>query len=166
MKSTKLKIGFLLAVLTAVTLAGCKPITKNDLQKEFGLPNREQRKALLEESTKRTAWNSFYNKWGGMSSPGITFSDLQASDVTATTIKAEVEKWNKKEEKQNKTKGKFDETVKLYAQLTYKGSGEKKSNYAKKTEEEASAAFSQQFDIAIVGDIEAYLDKYGQNSYR
>ncbi|MGP1490497.1 MAG: hypothetical protein ACTTI6_05490 [Treponema sp.] len=162
MKSTKLQIGFLLAVLTAVILAGCKPITKSDLQKEFGLPDREQRKASLVESMKKSAWNSFSKKWGDMSNPGISFSDLQASDFTATTIKAEVEKWNKNEEKKNKVKGKFDETVTLYAQLTYKGSGEKKSNYAKKTEEEANAAFSQQFDITIVGDIETYLDKYGR----
>ncbi|MGP1431829.1 hypothetical protein [Treponema sp.] len=175
MKSTKLKIGFLLAVLTAVILAGCKPITKSDLQKEFGLPDREQRKASLVESMKRDAWNNFYNKETYDSSVssypqpkiGINYEDLMDKDVTADTIKTQVKKWNEDNEKKNATpQDKFNKNIRLYAQLTYKGSGEKKSNYAGKKLDEVKNAFSQQFDIAIVGDIEAYLNKYGQHGIR
>lgn len=175
MKSTKLKIGFLLAVLTAVILAGCKPITKSDLEKEFGLYNREQRKTLLVENMQQQAWNNFYNKQTSDSSSssiprpgiGINYSDLVTGDVTADTIKTQVKKWNEETKNQNPTsQDKFNKDIRLYAQLTYKGSGEKKSNYAGKKSAEVKNAFSQQFDITIVGDIEAYLNKYGQNAIR
>lgn len=157
MKSTKVKIGFLLAVLAAVLFAGCNQLTKDDLSKEFGWKTRAQRKEQFVQQVKSQIWENFYRD---------TFSstyNLRTQNVSKDEIVTLVNKVNKQYDNSNKpATGKFDpERGMLSIKLTYTGSGEKFSDYASKDYYEIKAAFSQRFDITISGDIDKYLELYG-----
>ena len=164
MKSTKVKIGFLLAALAAVLFTGCNQLTTKNLPTEFGVAGRKERIANKERELKAEAWRTFYTQFTSYPKS----YNLQTQDITKDKIEDLVKEVNKalKEAVTKKPdyEHKFDGTKKLttvvYAELTYTGSGESKDVYKDlKTYRDVQAKFSQKFDIKINGDIGKYLDE-------
>ena len=160
MKSTKVKIGFLLAALAAVLFTGCNQLTTKNVGTEFGVPGRNERIENKKRWFQKQAWNKFYQKF---TDKGYA---LKTKEASKETIKAIVEAANKElreeaEEKTKKTTNKFDKkhSVFPYGQLSYTGEGEKPSTYAEIKYADVEAKFSQSFEITITGDIEKYLDE-------
>ena len=174
MKSTKVKIGFLLAALAAVLFTGCNQLTTKNLQTEFGRKGRKERIADIERSMKAQAWSTFYTAFTTGYIPGSTTLaaayNLKSSDVTKDKVVDRVNAVNAYLKKQatdkNPNEHKFDGTKKLttvlYAQLTYTENGESKDVYTglkTSPNNEVEAKFSRNFNIEITGDIGAYLDE-------
>ena len=171
MKSTKVKIGFLLAALAAVLFTGCNQLTTKNVGTEFGMKGRKERIADKERELKAEAWNTFYNAFTNGIEGSTTRYNLKNEDVAKDKIVDRVEKVNASLKKQvtekNPNAHKFGEKKKLttvvYAQLTYTGSGESKDIYKDLKDyfhnNEVAAKFSQKFNIEITGDIGALLDE-------
>ncbi|MGP1431058.1 MAG: hypothetical protein ACTTJ4_01865 [Treponema sp.] len=166
MKSTKVKIGFLLAALAAVLFTGCNQLTTKNVGTEFGVPGRTERIENTKRKVQKEAWNEFYGKfYNKYTGKFYDKYNLKTKEVSTETINVIVEAVNKKlkdtaEKNMTKTTNKFDKkrSVFLYGQLRYTGAGEKPSTYAEI--EDVEARFSQSFEITVHGgDIEKYLDE-------
>ena len=171
MKSTKVKIGFLLAALAAVLFTGCNQLTTKNLQTEFGYAGRKERIASKERELKAAAWTTFYSAFTNGMEGSTTQYNLKNEDVAKDKIVDRVNAVNaylkKQATEKKKVEHKFDRTKKLttvlYAELTYTENGESKAVYKDLKDysynNEVAAKFSQHFDIKITGDIGAYLDE-------
>ena len=170
MKSTKVKIGFLLAALAAVLFTGCNQLTTKNLPTEFGYAGRKERIANKEREVKAAAWRTFYSAFTNGMEGSTTQYNLKNEDVAKDKIVDRVNAVNAYLKKQatdkNPNEHKFDGTKKLttvlYAQLTYTENGESKDVYTglkTSPNNEVEAKFSRNFNIEITGDIGAYLDE-------
>ena len=172
MKSTKVKIGFLLAALAAVLFTGCNQLTTKNVPTEFGVAGRKERIANEERRVKSEAWKTFYTAFTNGITGSTTPYNLKNADVAKDKIVDRVNAVNaylkKQATEKKKVEHKFDGTKKLttvvYAQLTYTGSGESKDVYKDLLgggfyTDEVAAKFSNNFNIEITGDIGAYLDE-------
>ena len=150
MKSTKMVVVFLFAVLAAASVMGCKHAMT---QEEYLAANKQmgaQTPAEREAAVKNAEWNDFYKYFAK------TY-DLQQTDVSKDKIESFVKAWNKVNEANAKKTGKFDLEPKAYGKITYTGSGEKQEDYVLLTSKQAvKDKFSYKFDITIVGDPRNY----------
>ena len=152
MKSTKMVVVFLFAVLAAASVMGCKHAMTHEeylaANKQMGA--RVKTPAERETAVKNAEWNYFYKDFAKR-------YDLQRTDVSKEEIKLFVEEWNKDNEANAKKTGKFDPEPEAYGKITYTGSGEKQEDYVLLTSKQAiKDKFSYKFDITIVGDPQNY----------
>ena len=174
MKSTKVKIGFLLAALAAVLFTGCNQLTTKNVGTEFGMKGRKERIADKERELKTEAWNTFYSAFTGSIEGSTTPYNLQNGNVTKGQIEDKVKAVNaflqkqadpnQKDPNEHKFPRMKKPTTVVYAKLTYTGEGETKDLYKDlKTlryppyTDQVAAKFSQKFNIEIIGG-----DKIGQ----
>lgn len=152
MKSTKVMLGFLLAAL-AVLFVGCKhAMTQEEYikaQKDFGHKTLNESKVEKEKMLKNQTWQSFYTSFRYQ-------FNLKTQDVSKADIEKAVKAFNKGNDDDAKSTGKFNTTSRPYGRVIYIGNGEKMSDYSSKEDQAVQDAFSHKFDITVIGDINNY----------